>query len=50
MSADVVAVMGNFRSNRYAAIVDDGIVSKIWQEEAIPQVTVSGADNVLQHL
>jgi len=50
MNFDGTALLGNHRSNRYAAIVEDGVVKNVWQEEEVPTVSVSGADNVLKNL
>ncbi|KAK3716356.1 hypothetical protein LTR37_006506 [Vermiconidia calcicola] len=48
MSFNASAFFGNDRSNRYAAVIENGIVKQVFQEEAPTDVKVSKADNVLQ--
>lgn len=47
---DASGLLGNKRSSRYAAIVNNGTVEKIFVEDEAPSVTVTKADNVLQQL
>lgn len=47
MSFDATGLLGNRRSNRYAAIVEDGVVRKIFVEEKPTDVKVSTADSIL---
>jgi peroxiredoxin len=50
LSFDASGLLGNHRSQRYAAIVQDGEVKEIFVEDEAPSVTVTAADKVLQHL
>jgi 2-Cys peroxiredoxin 5 len=50
MSFDATAFFGNHRSQRYAAIVEDGVVKDIFVEKAPTDITVSSADSVLGKL
>ena len=50
MDFDATAFFGNHRSQRYAAIVEDGTVQKIFVEKAPTDVTVSAASNILNEL
>ena len=50
MSFDATALLGNRRSNRYAALAEDGIIKKIFIEEAPTDVKVSTAEILLQHM
>lgn len=50
MSIDATPIMGNFRSNRYAALVEDGTVKKVVKEEQPTGVTVTTADSFLQNI
>jgi 2-Cys peroxiredoxin 5 len=47
---DATGLLGGHRSQRYAAVVEDGEVRRIFVEDAAPQVTVTAASNVLQAL
>ncbi|KXT05346.1 hypothetical protein AC578_10947 [Pseudocercospora eumusae] len=48
MSFDASGLLGNHRSCRYAAIVEDGVVKSIFIEDEAPSVTTTAAENVLQ--
>ncbi|CAK4031891.1 Redoxin [Lecanosticta acicola] len=50
LSFDASGLLGNHRSQRYAAIVDDGVVKHIFVEDEAPSVTVTGAQAVLEHV
>lgn len=50
MTFDAVGFFGNRRSNRYSALVEDGVVQKIFIEEDVTQVKASSADNLLQSM
>lgn len=50
MSFDATAFFGNRRSNRYAALAEDGVIKNIFIEEAPTDVKVSSAENLLQHM
>jgi 2-Cys peroxiredoxin 5 len=50
LAFDASGLLGNTRSSRYAAVVDNGVVSSIWVEDEAPSVTVTSAENVLQSL
>ncbi|KAF2768280.1 nitrite reductase [Teratosphaeria nubilosa] len=50
LSFDASGLLGNHRSQRYAAIVKNGTVEHIFVEDEAPSVTVTKADAVLQHL
>ncbi|KAF2216421.1 hypothetical protein CERZMDRAFT_56131 [Cercospora zeae-maydis SCOH1-5] len=45
---DASGLLGNHRSQRYAAIVEGGVVKSIFVEDEAPSVTVTSAENVLQ--
>lgn len=45
---DASGLLGNHRSQRYAAVVENGVVKSIFVEDEAPSVTVTAADNVLQ--
>ncbi|KAI5367580.1 Putative redoxin [Septoria linicola] len=45
---DASGLLGNQRSQRYAAIVENGVVKSIFVEDEAPSVTVTAAENVLQ--
>jgi peroxiredoxin len=47
LSFDAKAFFGNDRSQRYAAIVDDGVVQDVFIEKVPTEVTVSSASHVL---
>ncbi|SCU91098.1 LAMI_0E04720g1_1 [Lachancea mirantina] len=47
---DSEEVFGNKRSGRYAIIVDDGVVSKVFEEPDKTGLKVSSAENVLKAL
>ena len=48
MDFDASGLLGNHRSLRYAAVVEDGIVKKLFVEDEAPSVTVTAAENVLK--
>ncbi|KAF7195363.1 Peroxisomal membrane associated protein 20 [Pseudocercospora fuligena] len=48
MSFDASGLLGNHRSSRYAAIVENGSVKAIFIEDEAPSVTTTAAENVLQ--
>ncbi|EMC95560.1 hypothetical protein BAUCODRAFT_493799 [Baudoinia panamericana UAMH 10762] len=50
MSFDASGLLGNHRSKRYAAIVENGEVKEVFTEDQAPEVTVTAADKVLKHL
>lgn len=50
LSFDASGLLGNHRSQRYAAIVHDGVVEHIFIEDEAPSVTVTEAEKVLAHL
>ena len=50
MSFDASGLLGNHRSARYVAVVENGTVHQIFVEDEAPNVTVTKADNVLQAL
>jgi len=50
LELDMTPVLGGHRSKRYAAIVEDGLLKKIFIEEDASIVTVSGADKILENL
>ena len=50
MEFDATAFFGQPRSNRYAALIEDGEVKEVWQEKAVTDVDVSRSDNVLKAL
>merc|ERR1712111_166550 len=50
MDFDATGLLGGVRSQRYAAIVEDGTVKSVWVEDQAPSVTVTSADNVLKAL
>jgi len=50
LSINATGLLGGLRSNRYAAIVQDGVVQKIFIEDEVPEVTVTAADKVLANL
>lgn len=50
MDFDSVGFFGNRRSQRYAAIVEDGVVKDIFVEKSPLDITVSGAPAVLEKL
>ncbi|KAF2167055.1 hypothetical protein M409DRAFT_66141 [Zasmidium cellare ATCC 36951] len=47
---DASGLLGNHRSQRYAAVVDNGVVQHIFVEDQAPSVTVTAADKVLAHV
>ncbi|PWZ00097.1 Redoxin [Testicularia cyperi] len=47
---DASGLLGNTRSQRYAFIVEGGIVKKAFVEGHAPDVTVTSADNVIKAL
>ncbi|KAK4619955.1 Peroxisomal membrane associated protein 20 [Fulvia fulva] len=47
---DASGLLGNHRSQRYAAIVENGAVKDIFVEDEAPGVTVTEAAKVLQHV
>ena len=50
MSFDGTALLGNHRSLRYVALVENGTVSKIFIENAPTDLAVTKAENVLNAL
>lgn len=50
MAFDASGLLGNHRSQRYAAIVEDGVVKNIFVEDEAPSVTVTDASKVLEHV
>ncbi|KAI7158892.1 hypothetical protein KC349_g4554 [Hortaea werneckii] len=50
MDFDATGLLGGVRSQRYAAIVEDGTVKSVFVEDQAPSVTVTSADNVLKAL
>jgi peroxiredoxin len=50
LSFDASGLLGNSRSQRYVAVVQDGVVEQIFVEDEAPSVTVTKADNLLQKL
>lgn len=50
LSFDASGLLGNVRSQRYVAVIENGIVQQIFIEDEAPNVTVTKADNVLQAL
>jgi peroxiredoxin len=47
MSFDGTALLGNHRSLRYVALVENGTISKIFIEDAPTDLNVTKADHVL---
>jgi 2-Cys peroxiredoxin 5 len=47
---DATSIFGNHRSKRFAAVVEDGTISKLFVEPDNTGIDVSAADNVLRHL
>lgn len=47
MSFDGTSLLGNHRSLRYVALVEDGTVTKIFVEEQPTELAVTKAENVL---
>ena len=47
---DASGLLGNHRSKRYTAVVEDGKVTKLEVEKEAPDVTVTAADAVLKSL
>jgi len=50
LSFDASGLLGGHRSQRYAAVVKDGVVEHIFIENEAPSVTVTKADAVLNSL
>lgn len=50
LNFDASGLLGGHRSQRYAAIVENGKVKEIFVEDQAPSITVTAADKVLQHL
>ena len=50
MDVDMSAVGFGPRSTRYAALVEDGVVKVLNEEEGAGDFKVSGADGLLKHL
>jgi peroxiredoxin len=50
MNFDASGLLGGHRSQRYVAIMKDGVVEHIFVEDEAPTVSVTSADKVLQHL
>jgi peroxiredoxin len=47
LSFDASGLLGGTRSQRYAAIVHNGVVEHIFVEDEAPSVTVTSAEKVL---
>jgi 2-Cys peroxiredoxin 5 len=47
LSFDASGLLGGTRSQRYAAVVNNGVVEHIFVEDEAPSVTVTGAEKVL---
>ncbi|KAA8893311.1 Redoxin [Sphaerosporella brunnea] len=47
---DASGLLGNIRSKRFAAIVEDGVVKKVFVEDEPPNITVTAAEKVLEEL
>lgn len=47
---DGTGLLGGIRSQRFAAIVEDGVVKQLFVENAAPDVTVTSADSLLKVL
>lgn len=50
MSFDGTALLGNHRSLRYVALVENGTVSKIWVENSPVELEQTKAEQVLSGL
>ncbi|KAI5850858.1 Redoxin [Tricharina praecox] len=50
MGFDASGLLGNTRSKRFVATVEDGVVKTVVVEDEVPQVTVTAADKVLENL
>ena len=48
MSFDATGFFGAHRSQRYAALVNNGVVEKIFVQDDPTQITVSSAENLLE--
>ena len=48
MDFDASGLLGGHRSQRYAALVEGGVVKKLYVEDEAPSVTVTSAENVLK--
>lgn len=44
---DASGLLGNHRSKRYVAVVDNGKISKLEVEDEAPNVSVTAADKIL---
>ncbi|RPB16453.1 Redoxin [Morchella conica CCBAS932] len=47
---DATGLLGNSRSKRFAAVVEDGKVKNLYVEDEAPEITVTAADKVLASL
>lgn len=47
---DATSIFGNHRSKRFAAVVEDGVISKLFIEPDNTGIDVSAAENVLKEL
>ncbi|KAL7268713.1 Peroxisomal membrane associated protein 20 [Rhizina undulata] len=47
---DASGLLGNVRSKRYVAVVENGVVKDLQVEDAPPNITVTAADNILKSL
>jgi peroxiredoxin len=47
LSFDASGLLGGTRSQRYAAIVHNGVVEHIFVEDEAPSVTVTSAEKIL---
>lgn len=50
LELDATGLLGNFRSKRFALVVEDGKVASLQVEPDAPGVTVTAADKVLESL
>ncbi|TKA27620.1 hypothetical protein B0A50_04452 [Salinomyces thailandicus] len=50
MDFDATGLLGGRRSQRYVAIVEGGVVVRVFVEDEAPSVTVTSAENVLKAL
>jgi peroxiredoxin len=50
MDFDASGLLGNVRSKRFVAIVEDGVVKKVFVEDEAPNITVTAAEKVLEQL
>lgn len=50
LEIDATGLLGGFRSNRFALVVENGKVTSLQVEPDAPGVTVTAADKVLESL